>query len=269
MKLSKNILLWVLAVVLMVASAIYQKTTGPTYPMKGKAIVNAKEINYKLPRSSDEPGEDYIKVEVPDKSVTGEVVFKRFKSHDDWAVNTMRRDGDQLLGTIPTLDPAGKVMYHIDLINKNGQKVRLNEEPAILRYKGKVPMWVLLPHILFMFSAMVLSLKTGLHAIFGGKHVFNYALWTLILFGVGGFILGPIVQKYAFDAYWTGWPFGTDLTDNKTLAAFLGWVVALWGLKRNPENKWYPIIAAIIMLGVYLIPHSMLGSEIDYTKLPK
>ena len=35
--------------------------------------------------------------------------------------------------------------------------------------------------------------------------------------GLGGMILGPIVQKYAFGAYWTGIPFGHDLTDAKNL----------------------------------------------------
>ena len=33
---------------------------------------------------------------------------------------------------------------------------------------------------------------------------------TFGLIAVGGFILGPIVQKNAFDAYWTGIPFGWE-----------------------------------------------------------
>ncbi len=40
-------------------------------------------------------------------------------------------------------------------------------------------------------------------------------------------ILGPIVQKYAFGELWTGIPFGWDLTDNKTLIAFLFWILAV------------------------------------------
>ena len=41
----------------------------------------------------------------------------------------------------------------------------------------------------------------------------------LLLLAVGGFILGPLVQNYAFGELWTGVPFGWDLTDNKTLIA--------------------------------------------------
>jgi hypothetical protein len=82
-------------------------------------------------------------------------------------------------------------------------------------------------------------------------------------------VLGPIVQKFSFGVYWAGWPFGHDLTDNKSIVAFIFWVIALIYQYRNREKKIMAIVASIILLIVFLIPHSMLGSEIDYTKLPK
>ena len=45
-------------------------------------------------------------------------------------------------------------------------------------------------------------------------------------------ILGPLTQYYAFGALWTGFPFGIDLTDNKTLIALIGWIIAAFMLKR-------------------------------------
>jgi uncharacterized BrkB/YihY/UPF0761 family membrane protein len=88
----------------------------------------------------------------------------------------------------------------------------------------------------------------------------------LTFLAIGGLILGPIVQKYAFDAYWTGWPFGHDLTDNKSLVAFIFWVIALAMLSRNRVRRTWVVVAAVVTLVVFMIPHSMLGSEIDYTK---
>jgi ABC-type transport system involved in cytochrome c biogenesis permease subunit len=79
-------------------------------------------------------------------------------------------------------------------------------------------------------------------------------------------VLGPVIQKYAFGAYWTGWPFGHDLTDNKSLVAFIFWIIALVALIRNRSRRLWPVIAAFVMLVVFLIPHSVLGSELDYTK---
>jgi hypothetical protein len=77
-------------------------------------------------------------------------------------------------------------------------------------------------------------------------------------------ILGPIVQKYAFGAFWTGFPAGYDLTDNKTLIAFICWIVAsLAGMKKG--KPWLTVIAAIVTLVVFSIPHSAKGSELDYS----
>jgi hypothetical protein len=117
-----------------------------------------------------------------------------------------------------------------------------------------------------MFMAMLFSTLTGLVVIFRAKNSYIFAWITVISVGIGGLILGPIVQKFAFDAYWTGWPFGHDLTDNKSLVAFIFWVVALAVMKKNRENRLWPVIASIVLLVVFMIPHSVLGSEIDYTK---
>ena len=85
---------------------------------------------------------------------------------------------------------------------------------------------------------------------------------TLIFLIIGGFILGPVVQKFSFGAYWTGWPLGDDLTDNKTMFALFAFVLA-WFLRNKSYGKWLAIGAALVMMVVYLIPHSMNGSELD------
>ncbi|MGA7306529.1 MAG: hypothetical protein WBW88_16750, partial [Rhodothermales bacterium] len=82
-------------------------------------------------------------------------------------------------------------------------------------------------------------------------------------------IMGPIVQNYAFGEYWTGFPFGYDLTDNKTLIMWLCWVVAAGVLrfgriKREVIQRGLVLAAAVVMVAVYLIPHSLRGSEYDY-----
>jgi len=101
------------------------------------------------------------------------------------------------------------------------------------------------------------------------------ALVTFGLIAVGGFILGPIVQKHAFDAYWTGVPFGWDLTDNKTLIAGAFWAVALLALRggKNGEAgrgaRAAVLVAAVATLAVFAIPHSTWGSEIKWESVQK
>ena len=127
-------------------------------------------------------------------------------------------------------------------------------------------MWVVISHVFFIFLAMLFAVRTVLEAIYKRKNVYLFTILTVIFFTVSGIILGPLMQEYAFGAFWTGWPFGHDLTDNKTLVAVIMWIIALFVVRKNRENRLWPIIAFVVMLAVYMIPHSVLGSEIDYTK---
>jgi hypothetical protein len=89
-------------------------------------------------------------------------------------------------------------------------------------------------------------------------------MWTFGCLLIGGMILGPVVQLYAFGDLWTGIPFGWDLTDNKTLIAFVFWILAVV-MNRKKERPVYTILAAVILLLIYSIPHSMFGSQLDYS----
>lgn len=263
---TKSVLLWILSFILMAGFAIYQRMTGPTYPVRGDIEINNAEIDYRLPRSHDSGKDALVKLDVSDKSVKGFFHYRRFKSHDEWTRVEMVREGENLHAFIPEQPPAGKVMYKIELV-KDVQSHFLTDEAVIIRFKGSVPAYILIPHIIFMFLAMVFSIRTGFEALSKGRATYKYTIITTVLLFAGGLVLGPIVQKYAFDAYWTGWPFGHDLTDNKTIFSFIFWVIALLVLRKNPDNKLWPILAAVVLIAIYLIPHSVLGSEIDYTAI--
>ncbi len=267
-KTLKNWLIWIFAFIFTVLIAGYQRRTGPTYPMNVKKEIGQTVIKADLIRTYDGQDDAKVILKIADTSIQGKVQFRRFKSYDNWTTAPMVRKGDSLIASLPHQDIAGKVMYHITLI-KGNEQVLLNEDPAVLRYKGHVPMCILLPHILIIFLAMLFSTITGLEAITKGKNTYLYTWITIITLLIGGLILGPIVQKFSFDVYWAGWPFGHDLTDNKSIVAFLFWLIALIVQYKNREKTFWTIVASIVLLIVFLIPHSLLGSEIDYTKLPK
>ncbi len=260
-----NITLWVLSVVITLALVIYQRATGPTYPIRGEIEIAGEVIDYKLIRTFGGEVDAQIILEIENENVTGDITLKRFKSYDEWSTSDMYRNGNELIGIIPGQPMAGKVEYIITLYYE-GNEYQLTEEPVIIRFKGLVPQSILAPHIFFMFMSLLFSIRVGFEVFFRRVDTKYYSGVVLLTLLMGGLILGPIVQKYAFDAYWTGWPFGHDLTDNKTLAAFIFWLIAWFVLRKKPQNKLWPIIAVITMLAVYAIPHSVLGSEIDHTK---
>ena len=187
----------------------------------------------------------------------------------------MERRGDRLSGLLPNQPPAGKLEYSVELISGTGRlMIPENGVSVVTRFKGDVPAWALIPHIIFIFFGMLLSTRAGLEAFFHDGEVRGFALWALGLLTIGGLVFGPIVQKYAFGAYWTGFPFGMDLTDNKTAIACAAWVVAVASVWNrgyrftHPGRRWFTFAAAVVTFIVFLIPHSMFGSELDYSEAP-
>ncbi|MFH1942509.1 MAG: hypothetical protein ABIL68_10430 [bacterium] len=262
-------LLWVIAFFITVGSAVFQRMTGPTYPLSGWVTIGNERIRYELIRSETVNSDAKISISAADTTISGIVEYRRYKSDDDWTKLVLERSNDRLETILPAQPAAGKLMYVVYL-KKGEEKISLSgEKPIIIRYKGAVPTAILLPHILLMFLAMLLSNRAGLEALNKDGRAYRYLLWTVGIFFVGGFILGPLMQKYAFGAYWTGIPFGRDLTDNKTLIAMLGWIFAWFKNRKGRDGRGWIVFAALLMLLVYMIPHSLLGSEIDYSQLPQ
>jgi hypothetical protein len=261
----KGLILWIFAIVFTLGIAVYQRTTGPTYPARGSIEFDNHQIDYKLLRSAnnDAPAA-IILTEIP-QGITAELEYRRFKTDDVLKTVAFEQQGTDLIAQLPPEPAAGKLAYTVYLISE-AEKQALTLEPIVIRFKGPVPAYVLIPHVLFMFLAMLYSSRAGIEALAKGPNTKAYAFYTFLFLTVGGMLLGPIVQKFAFGEYWTGWPFGEDLTDNKTLVAWIGWGAAWLLIKRDAKKRYWAIIAAIILLAVYLIPHSMFGSELDYDK---
>lgn len=259
--------IWVrilLALLVTLSAAIYQRKTGPTYPYDGERKIGNTTIDYKLLRSHGGSGDQPVEITVDDPAISGMIIFRRYKVAEPWHGMTMTRVDNKLVGTLPHQPPAGKLEYFV-VVNKENELYSIpTDRTLVTRFKGDVPDWALMPHILLMFVAMLMSTLTGFEALVNGEKMYRLTLWTAGLLLVGGMIFGPIVQKFAFGEYWTGIPFGIDLTDNKTLIAMIFWLIPVFkGGHKNPSREWI-IVAALVLLVVFSIPHSFLGSELNY-----
>jgi hypothetical protein len=94
--------------------------------------------------------------------------------------------------------------------------------------------------------------------------------WVLLFTFLGGWPLGFILNWQRFGVMWEGFPFGYDITDNKTQLIALFWlVVAFMSWKSFTCRRTgrdmaghgtYAIAvttASILSLILYLVPHSL------------
>lgn len=276
----KSTIYWVLAVIITLSAAYYQRKTGPTYPKQLELQANGTEYELRLTRSMEITDRHYIKLGIEDSTVRAKLFYKRLGVNEPYTAvefnyeehpvnsfvmnkifNMSKEKG--LYADIPVQPPAGKVEYYFEIYDNKGKSTYFMNDPIIVRFKGAVPPKILTPHILFMFIAMLLSTLAGLMAIGKHKSYRKWGIWTFIFLFTGGLILGPMVQYHAFGEAWTGIPLGWDLTDNKTLIAVIFWAIAVFGNWKS-KRPGLTILAAAVLLLIYSIPHSMFGSELDY-----
>ena len=263
----KKFLYWFLAVVITISAAFYQRATGPTYPKRAKVTVNNVSYDLSLTRSISLERASEIRLAITDTSARAKLYYRRYPTSDEYQMIDFKFKETKmftgLAAPVPQQPEAGKLQYYFEITDSNGKVTYMMEQPIVVRFKGGVPAVVMIPHILIMFIAMLFSTLAGIMALGKDQQFVKYAKWTLVLFTAGGMILGPVVQWYAFGDLWTGIPFGWDLTDNKTLIALIFWILAVY-MNRKERKPSYVILAAIMLLLVYSIPHSMFGSELDY-----
>jgi hypothetical protein len=235
------------------------------------SLPNGETINYRLPRSNE--GRETLRVSlgVPSSGVRAVLDWRRYPTDDPFRSQqmTVNEDG-HLEARIPPQPAAGKVEYRIVLDLTNNQVAVPASETVVARYRAAVPASVLIPHILIMFLSMLLATRTLFEVFRAGEpRAGRLVLISMAFLILGGLILGPVVQRFAFGAYWTGWPIGHDLTDNKTLIAFLAWLPATILAWRGGRTKIAVVLGWMVMMGVFLIPHSARGSQLDWSTIDR
>ncbi len=273
-----SVLLWVLSAIITIGCFMYQDKTGPTYPLEGEFDTVSGTVNFQFLRS-EIIGTD-LKIMLLDpvpEGVSGYVQYKRYKSHDEWAEMPMeagefefsRRGSTEVVNGVgaelPFLEErAGKYEFLVYIDDGVGEPVSVTgEKPIYARYKAAVPMTVLFFHILTIFLSMMIAIRTTLAALIEEKFK-GLIKATIISLIVGAFILGPLVQWYAFGVLWSGIPFGYDWTDNKVVVEMAFWLWAAYANRGELENRKSVLLAGVVVLLVYFIPHSIFGSEYDY-----
>jgi len=145
-----------------------------------------------------------------------------------------------------------------------------------LKYKGDISKTVLVLHIFFMFAAfyfMVLAIMSAIRILLKkeGKYgTIRLMRWVILLTFIGGWPLGFILNQQRFGVAWEGFPFGYDITDNKTQLVLFSWLVTASLVRGSVLGRgdrsdligpvglaWAVVTSTAVTLLLYLVPHSL------------
>jgi hypothetical protein len=64
----KNLYFWIITIIITLLSVVYQRATGPTYPLRGKVTLGSETVKYNLLRSYGGP--DNAEISINDTTAT-------------------------------------------------------------------------------------------------------------------------------------------------------------------------------------------------------
>jgi hypothetical protein len=130
------------------------------------------------------------------------------------------------------------------------------------RFEADVSPGLILAHVIPTLAAgvlLLLAFRVALAELTGIRSGVRHRLWVALavaLFGVGAIVVGMMVSQRALGASWGGWPFGNDVTDTKSEAIVLYWILLLALTTRNARlSALGTLVGTIGTLVLYLLPH--------------
>jgi hypothetical protein len=190
----------------------------------------------------------------------------------------MTESGDGVWsGRLPELEKGKRIEYGFIIRGAGaGTDTRSETGAFLLKYKGEVSPTVLVLHILCMFAAFffVVLCLFGALAILRGREGISPTVantrWVLLFTFIGGWPLGFALNQQRFGTLWEGFPFGYDITDNKTQLMFVFWLVAMilaWSSFRGRDPRRdiagpkafaaAVLICVLVSFILFLVPHSL------------
>ena len=131
--------------------------------------------------------------------------------------------------------------------------------------------WII--HIVLTVVSIILFIVA---AYFAFKHIKSgypisktlwFAIIAFLLFFLGIFPFGMIIEYQVYGVIWDGWPFGNDFSNTKAFIMFIYWLAVLFMMKNSIFKKEEKnlitdrvfaslvIIGTIITIALFIVPH--------------
>lgn len=194
-------------------------------------------------------------------------------------------EGNVFEASIPLHPKGSKAWYYLEAVDRRDSrevKITLPEmesgrpHPVRLKFEGEVPAYIIIPHIISIFAAIFFATLTLFTAVDlkRGRGTLTqsvkYCAITLLLLFIGFFPFGWAMNHFAFGVLWEAFPFGRDVTDNKSQIMFLFWLVTLIMVKGTflgkGESKNFitgrgystlVIVSFVATMIILAVPHSL------------
>lgn len=242
--------------------------------------VEKLETKIKFSPIKEHRGPDDARIEVYIESNIGQPSARlNFKINDVVTSKDLAYQEENIFSTtIPHQNKGTIVGYNLEITTTTGTKIFLPKnaeqgELFAMVFKGERSKLLFLLHVILTIVSILLFVIAAYLAF---KHIktgypITKILWlsvaAFLLFFIGIFPIGMIVEYQVYGTVWDGWPVGNDFTNTKALILFVYWLIILLLMKNSIFKKearnliadrifaTLVIIGTVITVALFIVPH--------------
>ena len=177
----ETIILWLVSFVIVFLTVYISNIIDKDYPITSTFGIEGKKVSYRFEKVHFGK-EDYniiIRTDIPE--LAGKLFWKS-EVDTNWHSKELKKSELILSETIPSLRPAKKVDYYIELYYNDKKHVIPESQKVSLTFFGKIPIAANYLKYLILYMGLVLAVRTGLEFFNNGVKAKKFGVFTLILF---------------------------------------------------------------------------------------
>lgn len=247
--MKESIILWLSSIIIIFLLSYFKSVFGEYYPITGTFSIDGEKISYKLDKV--EYGDVYkLLVRTDFKNLNGQVIINSEKVKN-YTIK-LNEDDRILFAEIRKKDVGNNFNYSL-ILNGKDRVYRIPKEgEAKFIFFGKIPKMLNWLYVLFLYSGLIMIIRSGLEQFKTNRRTKNFLVITSIVLLTFTMMINPLYLSYKFEYINKSIPPIQNLFPINFLVITLLWIGITIYVFTKRKDKPIVLVTSIICLLIYL-----------------
>ncbi|MEP0862716.1 MAG: hypothetical protein HRF52_14885, partial [Ignavibacterium sp.] len=243
------IILWLSSIIIIFLLSYFKSVFGEYYPITGTFSIDGEKISYKLDKV--EYGDVYkLFVRTDFNNLNGQVIINSEKVKN-YTIK-LNEDDRILFAEIRKKDVGSNFKYSL-ILQGEDRVYRIPKEGVVkFIFFGKIPKMLNWLYVLFLYSGLILIIRSGLEQFKTNRRTKNFLVITSIVLLTFTMMINPLYLSYKFEYINKSIPPIQNLFPISFLFITLLWIGVTIYVFTKRKDKPVVLVTSIICLLIYL-----------------
>lgn len=246
-----SFILWTASLVIVFLAGYISKITDENYPVSATFGIEGKKVSYRFEKIHYGKNDFRVIIRSDIENLNGNLFWK-FSDKNEWNLSLLTNSNSVLIGKIPAQKPKQKILYYVELQNKNKKYIIPSDRKIELTFYGKIPIVIEVLKYLLLYAGMILAVRTGLEYFNQNKSAKKFGVLTVINFLILAVLINPLYLTYKYGYINTSIPTISNLFPFGTIIILLLWIITVFLLFTAKRFTLTSITAGILSIIIFV-----------------